>query len=164
MHFINHSNSWTGRDNWTFWPAYDWIHNNLEPQYVTKHDILVSGASVTEDLYGLCTGDFNGSFIPGSKKSVNNALTLTYGSVMGVNNNEPFDLPIYSESIMAVGAVSLIMDFPSDKLEILGVSLADQANSPVMYNVSSNELTIGWFSGSNLSLNPSDKLLTLKMK
>jgi hypothetical protein len=65
---------------------------------------------------------------------------------------------------MEVGAVSLIMNFPSDKLEIIGVNLADQANTPVMYNVSGDELRIGWFSRDYLSLKAADKLLTLRVK
>ena len=56
------------------------------------------------------------------------------------------------------------MNFPSDKLEILGVTLADQANTPVMYNVSGDELRIGWTSLNELSLKAAGKLLTLRVK
>jgi hypothetical protein len=157
--------SWPQRGLWTFWPSGDMINTNpLIPSYPETITIPVSGASVTQDIYSLCTGDFNGSFLPGSAKEGSNTLTLTYGATLQVKAGDEFDLPLYSESAIDVGAISLIMNFPSEKLEIMGVTLADQASTPMMYNVSGEEFRIGWYSRENLSLKAGDKLLTLKVK
>jgi hypothetical protein len=124
----------------------------------------MSTPSVTLNLYGMCTGDFNGSFIPGNAKEASNTLSLTYGATREVKTGDEFDLPVSTESAIDVGAVSLILNFPADKLEIMDVTLADQAGTPMMYNVSGDELRIGWYSRENLSLKAGDNLLVLKVK
>ena len=65
---------------------------------------------------------------------------------------------------MEVGAVSLIMNFPSADVEITGVFLTSDPNSPVMYNVSGDELRIGWNTLAPVWLNEGESLITLKMK
>ncbi len=76
--------------------------------------ITVAGALITQDFYGLCTGDFNRSFIPGSSKAVSESLTLNYSQTIVVVPDMEFELPLSAGMDMAVGAVSLIMNFPSD--------------------------------------------------
>jgi hypothetical protein len=168
-YFVTGGNpTWSPRDKWTFWPVNDMISQNpaSPPSGIQIPTITVSGVPVTMNFFGLCTGDFNRSFIPDGSglKSVSKSLSLNYGTTMFVKSDNEFDLPLYTESAINVGAVSLIMNFPSDKLEIMGVYLADQANTPVMYNVAGDELRIGWTSLSELSLKAVDKLLTLKVK
>jgi len=91
-------------------------------------------------------------------------LSLTYGATLQMKAGDEFDLPITTESAIDVSALSLILNFPSDKLEIMGVTLAVNTNTPMRYNVSGNELRTGWYSGENLSLSAGDKLLTLRVK
>jgi hypothetical protein len=70
---------------------------------------------------------------------------------------------------MQVGAISLILNYPSDLATIQGVYLTD-GNSPAVsgqslsYNVNGNELRIGWTSMDPLELAASGKLVTIKMK
>jgi hypothetical protein len=164
-YFVNDGlNSTAFYTPWEFWKTPDPIGGN--PYTGTKPYIPVSVVTspVTQNLYGLCTGDFNGSFVPGSTKEASNTLSLTYGGTLQVKTGDEFDLPLSTQSALEVGAVSLILDFPSDQLEILGVTLADKANTPLMYNVKGDELRIGWYSHNDLSLNAGDKLLTLRVK
>ena len=65
---------------------------------------------------------------------------------------------------MEAGAVSLIMNFPSDNVEITGVFLSSDPDSPLMYNVSGDELRIGWNTLAPVWLNEGESLITLKMK
>jgi len=65
---------------------------------------------------------------------------------------------------MQVGAVSLILEFPSDLLEVNGVHLSDDPNIPLMHSVSGDELRIGWNSLEPISLLDGESLLTLKVK
>jgi hypothetical protein len=165
-YFVTDGNpAWSPKGKWTFWPANDLISSNpLTPSYPETISILVSGASVTQNIWSLCTGDFNQSFIPGSDKEASNTLSLTYGGTLQVNTGDEFDLPLSTQSAIDVDAVSLILNFPSDKLQILGVTLADKANTPLMYNVKGDELRIGWYSRDELSLKAGDKMLTLRVK
>jgi len=65
---------------------------------------------------------------------------------------------------MEIGAVSLIMNFPSDKLEVLSVYLGDEPNSPVEYAVDGNEIRIGWITLEPLLVVTNDRVLTLKTR
>jgi hypothetical protein len=167
QYFLTNGNpSWSPRGLWTFWPANDTLDgsNPLTPSYPENITIVVPGTSLVHNIWGLCTGDFNGSFIPDPLKSLPNTLSLTYGGLLQAKAGDEFDLPLYTQSGIDVGAISLILNFPSDKLEILGIKLADNENSPMMYNVSGDELRIGWYSHENLSLKAGEQLLTLKVK
>jgi hypothetical protein len=164
-YFLTNGNpTWAIRGLWTFWLVNDLVSNNPLP---TPENVLISvpGTTLVHNLYGLCTGDFNGSFIPDqTMKSASNTLSLNYGGTMQVKTGEEFDLPLYTQSAIDVGAISMIMNFPSDKLEIIGVKLAGDDNTSVLFNVSGDELRIGWFSRENLSLKAGDKMVTLRVK
>ena len=56
--------------------------------------INVSGSNVTQNLYGLVTGDFNQSFVPGGMKAGSESLTLIYGETISVIPDMEFDLPL----------------------------------------------------------------------
>jgi hypothetical protein len=168
-YFITNGDStWKKRGLWTFWRSNDMILNDaqLNTYHFPEVDtITVPETSSTLNIYGLCTGDFNGSFTPNqTMKSASNTLSLTYGATLQATTGEEFDLPIYTQSAIDVGAVSLILNFPSDKLEIIGVKSGDNTNTPLKYKISGKELRIGWFSGENLTLKAGDKLLTLRVK
>jgi hypothetical protein len=160
---MNGNYPYTISPKWKFWLASgSFIGNRYTGP--TNPSVTISSSTISdENLYGMCNGDFNQSFIPAAKEA-SNSLSLTYGATLQVNAGDEFDLPISTQSAIDVGAVSLILNFPSDKLEIMGVTLADQSNTPVMYNVSGDELRIGWYSREDLSLKAGDKLLTLRVK
>ena len=54
------------------------------------------------------------SFTPAAGKSASESLTLNYAQTMQVQTGTEFELPLYAGMDMEVGAVSLIMNFPSD--------------------------------------------------
>jgi hypothetical protein len=126
--------------------------------------IVIGGGNATGDIFGQCTGDFNGNFAPGVMKSANESLTLDYGQNVIVDVNTEFELPVYAGMDMKVGAVSLIMDFPSDDVEITDVFFSSDPESGLQYNVNGNELRIGWYSLAPVWLNEGESLVTLKMK
>jgi hypothetical protein len=124
----------------------------------------VAGTLITRDFYGLCTGDFNRSFAPSSLKVASESLILNYGQSIIVVPDMEFDLPLSAAMDMEVGALSLILNFPSDLLEVNGVYLSDDPNTPLMHSVSGDELRIGWNSLEPISLLQGEILLTLKVK
>jgi hypothetical protein len=159
---------WAVRAPWTFWLAGDVISSNPAPSgtmvyptvTVNPLDLPITG----KNLYALVTGDFNRSFVPSAAKSASKSLQLNSGNARMVNPGTEFELPVYAGSTMEVGAISLIMNYPSDKIEVTGAYLGSDAGSPVMYNASGNELRIGWNSTMPLPVKPGDKVLTLKLK
>jgi len=60
---------------------------------------------------------------------------------------------------MKVGAVSLIMDFPSDDVEITDVILTSDPESGLQYSIKGNELRIGWYSLAPVWLNEGESRL-----
>jgi hypothetical protein len=149
---------------WNFWKTNDsTITQNPLPNVLTL-TVPAGVGSLTQNYYALAAGDFNRSFTPGSAKSMSESLTLLDGETRYVEPNSVIDMPIMAGEKMKVGAISLILNFPSDKLEILGVTLGNDDNSPVQYNVAGDELRIGWYSMNPLNLDVSDRLLTLKTR
>ncbi len=149
---------------WSFWKTGDQLISNNPPGPLGYPTITVAGSNVTQNLHGLITGDFNQSFVPGGMKAVSESLTLIYGETISVIPDMEFDLPLSAAMDMQVGAVSLIMEFPSDLLEVNGVYLSDNPNTPLMHSVSGDELRIGWNSLEPVILLEGESLLTLKVK
>lgn len=115
------------------------------------------------NFYGLCTGDFNTSFVPGSLKDASETLHLNYSETKAVARDSEFELPVNAGSEMEVGAISLALNFPSDKFKINDVYLNNDKNTPLMFAVSGDELKIAWTSPTPLALKPGQKLLTIKL-
>ena len=163
QHFTS-SSPWSNRGNWSFWPVGEMINANppSPPTVIAIPQIVVAG-SMTQNFYGLITGDFNSSYVPGAKSSLQ-SLTLNYDQVKEVELGREYELPVNAGTTMEVGAVSLIMNFPSDKLEVLGVYFGNNVNNPVEYAVNGNEIRIGWQSLDPVSLKVDEQLLTLKVR
>ena len=119
---------------------------------------------MTQNLYALVTGDFNQDFVPDGTKQTNDYVTLDHGQTVNPDVNGTVELPVYVVSPMEVGAVSLILDFPSDKLEIEGITMNGGTDTPLQFNVIGNELRIGWTSMNPVDLKAGDRLLTLTVK
>ena len=67
---------------------------------------------------------------------------------------------------MNLGAISLLIKFPEDLVEISDVKLSGYSYNQLYYNVISNELRIAWVQDNNnsLNLNQDDNLLIIKVK
>ena len=74
-----------------------------------------------------------------------------------------FELPIRSAYDMEVGAVSLIMNLSTDKVDVIGVAMKD-SNIPVSFKLSNNQLRIGWYSLTPVNVKAGSDLLILKLK
>ncbi len=153
------------RDDWSYWKKGDLVNSNADPNsQLTSFTVNVSSTNVPNyDLYAMCTGDFNGSFVPNALKSFNSSLLLTNKGTMVVGANEEFELPIRAASAMNVSAVSLILDIPSDMVEVQDIEV-NGSTDPVTWAVNGNELRIGWNSTTPVSLPADGSLLTLKLR
>jgi hypothetical protein len=116
---------------------------------------------ITQNLDAVYTGDFNVSWAPGVKST--GSLRLDIAKTMMVQPGVEFELPIFAGSAMDVTAISMILNFPSEKLEVLGAYLINEPNTAVQANVYGNELRIGWH-GAPVSVATGDRLVTLRLK
>ena len=118
----------------------------------------------------MVSGDFNRSYVPptGSSpapgRTTSGSITLLKGENLPVQPGETIDLPVKAGASMQVGAISLILNYPNDKLEVIGVFLKDNPNQAVMFSAKNEELRIGWNSLSPLTLAKDETMLTVRLK
>lgn len=149
--------------DWSFWKIGETISANPGPANYPQITINAGEVTVTQNFYGLVTGDFNRSYIPGSLKSGSENITLNYGQTIEVTQGTEFELPVIAEMDVEVGAISLILNFPSDLLEVNGVYLTNDPTTPLQYNISDDELRIGWNSLIAAKVEAGGPLFTLKL-
>ena len=90
-------------------------------------------------------------------------MNLTTASNMQVGASQEFELPLRAGSPMEVGAVSMILEIPSGMVKVQDV-LINGSTVPVMWNVSGNELRIGWNASTPVNVAENGSLVTLKLK
>jgi len=140
------------------------ILNNVDPnRLLTDITVTVSGNVTGFDLYGMVTGDFNSSFTPSAAKSTNSSLALTYDGSIQVGANQVFELPLRAASAMEIGAVSMILNIPSDLVEVMDVKV-NGSTDPVSWTMNGNELRIGWNSATPVNIPENGTLVNLKLK
>jgi hypothetical protein len=125
--------------------------------------VVVSGDNKVQDIYAMCTGDFNGSFEPNPTKSASSELVLITEDNFSVNENQEFELPLLANQTMEVGAVSMIVDIPTDLVEVLEVNVIG-STEPVSWLLKDGELRIGWNSQNAVNVFADEALLSLKLK
>ena len=151
------------RAPWTFWKAGDLINFAGPTGDGLYPTITIGASSQTVNFYGMSTGDFNQSFTPGGLKSAPLTLGLIYDQVRQVGANQEFELPLRLVNASGVGAISLIMNFPDELVQISDVIVP--ANSGHLdWTVYGNELRIGWNSQQPLFLTDDASLVILKMR
>ena len=150
------------RTPWTFWDASKTTSVNSNAQPTDPLKVTVAGKSVTLNLLGQVTGDFNSSFNP-LDKSPKSSMSLTYGDVIMVKAGQYIELPISIDKTSTVGAISLILNFPSDLIDVTNVYLKNNPYGDVTYNEKGNELRIGWSSLNSVSVHAGDDFIILKL-
>ncbi|MCO5256894.1 MAG: right-handed parallel beta-helix repeat-containing protein [Lentimicrobium sp.] len=150
--------------NWTFWKTDDPTTTQNPLPNVLTLTVNPGSSPITQNFYALVTGDFNMSFVPGGAKSMMDNVMLNIGGTTLVEPDVEFELPLTVGMDLEVAAVSLIIDFPADNLEVTGVYLGTDPESPVDFNFVGNELRIGWHSLFPMSLATGETLLTLRLR
>ena len=154
--------------SWTFWRSgFSILHNPLEeePEYsesFTKVSLPV-GNDVDADMYGLVTGDFNRSFNPNITKAASASLDLVYSGIIRAGHEQEIELPLRIAKAATLGAISLVMEIPSDLVEIKNVA-TEGTGGQLSWAVTGNELRIGWHSPVPLVLGPDGIVATLKLR
>jgi hypothetical protein len=153
---------------WEFWNAEDVVSTQQgSANNVLQVEIPVGSGAITKDYLGLVSGDFNRSFGPPDLKSAggtSESLTILQGESVRVLPIATIDLPVKAGSAMQVGAISLILNYPSEKLQVESVFLKDQPDQPLTFNTVNGELRIGWNSMKPISLATGETMLTVRVK
>lgn len=151
------------REEWSYWEKGVKIDDNLDTK-PANFNVVVSGGDVPDfDIYAMVTGDFKGDYDGSYLKSASASLTLLSSNQMNVIADQEFELPLYAGSSMEVGAVSMILEFPSGLVEVQDIKV-NGSEDPVSWAVKGNELRIGWYSLNPVSVAEKSSLLTMKLK
>ena len=136
----------------SFSPGGDWVFDNPSVTY--------SGSAITQNIQGLASGDVNGSYVPVTAKIAATIQTENNRTVE-VNPGEGFDLPIEATSDMQVGAMTLILNYPSDLVDVQAI---EGNETGILYNIKNGKLSISWCDTNPLKLKAGDPLITLKLR
>ncbi|MFZ4707402.1 MAG: right-handed parallel beta-helix repeat-containing protein [Bacteroidales bacterium] len=146
--FASLSNSFA-RGDWTF----------ADPNGYTY--FYVNNSNVVQNLYGLCVGDVNGSNIPEPGAFILPQMVINTEGLMEVLPGQEFDLSITVQTNITINALSLVIPYPEDYLEVLDVLME---NDYPVWNTSSGEIRIAWSEMESLILQNGDALITLKLR
>ncbi len=140
----------------TSFPAGDWVSDE---NVVT---IPVTGGNVVNNFNVLCTGDVNGSFTPAAKAS--ETVQVTNKGSKQVSSYSNVELPISVTKDMSVGAISLVLNYPVNALEVNDVVLGDNAGSKVVFTDNNGELRISWYNTNARQMRAGDAMIVLKVR
>jgi hypothetical protein len=132
--------------------------------YYETFSVVVDGtANKTQNLFALCAGDVNGSYIPPSTPSpFKQTPTVNLKSEGSLLIDGNIEVPVYAENAMTVGSISLVLNYPSN-VEITGVTVANTSEN-LVYTAKDGNLRLAWFSTEPLNLKAGDVMLKLNVK
>ena len=123
--------------------------------------IIVNGADVAENLYGLCVGDVNGSNIPGPGAKSISSIGLTYNERIFALAGDIIEVPLKVQNSLIVGAVSMVMEYPKELMQIIDISVNQGS---VTYKAGNGHLRLAWSEITPMELLPGESIIKLKIK
>lgn len=103
--------------------------------------VIVNSANVSCNFYGLCVGDVNGSYVPGTGAKSAAEVNLRYDQTIKKAKNGEFDLTVRIDRAISLTAITLVLNFPQDLIHIKSASVK-QGN--LVYNVLPGEVRMVW--------------------
>ena len=122
--------------------------------------VVINNANLTRNFYGLCVGDVNGSNIPSPGKSLKQQVEIISEGIVEVSPGQVFELPVRVRNAMQLTAISLVIPYPEDLLEVKDVMMNQ---GTLLYNLIDGEIRIAWSEIQPLTLNAGDIMLILKL-
>jgi hypothetical protein len=143
--------------DWAFW-ASDYSVNFSKLSPVSANTARIARGSVTSNLLNiqaLCYGDVNGSYTPGNAKS---SIVLDGQEVTQVTPNMEFELPLVIENEMDFSALTLYVEYASQKLAIKEV----RSSIPgIEYTIIDGCVNVAWSNLTPFHINAGEALITL---
>jgi len=149
------------RGEWTFWKTGDVLINNSSPQ--AQYDLfpITVNGDQTLDIWGLAVGDFNRSFVPGNDKAFSSTVSLVCGDTRLAGANQEVEIPLRMLNPGEIGAVSLILKYPAELLEVTDVFMG-KATGQFDWSAKGIELRAGWNSLNPQWFEAGSVLMTIK--
>ena len=132
----------------------DWWFEKVE----TGDTVIVNSANVSCNFYGLCVGDVNGSYNPGTGAKSAAEVNLRYDQTMKQPKNSEFNLPIRIDRGMSLAAITLVLNYPHDLIRIKSASVK-QGN--LVYNVLPGEVRLVWAEVEPMMLSADESFINL---
>ena len=123
--------------------------------------VIINGASVTQNFYGLCVGDVNGSYIPGTGAKSASFITLEYSGFLKASPGDVFEYPLRLTRSADVSAISLNLSYRNELVEILDVKTP---KGDAVFGLQADLLKIAWSDINPMQLEPGEELLHIKMR
>lgn len=149
---------------WSFWNANETISANPWTNGAVPTIEVSNTAQPTYNFFGLATGDFNGSLIPGNSKSNEASIKVQDGDALYMVPGMQADIRVKTASVLEVGAISLILSYPEESLAIQDVFLGEDAEHSLLFSAENGMLRIGWMNQSPLLLKTDECLLTIRVR
>ena len=129
-----------------------------------SHTITINATDGIANIKGICSGDVNNSYLPPSAM-VEPTIDLGHAGTINIQSFESFELPITTNTPLITAAVSMIMKYPADELEVLDVRMQGNENIRPVFNSENGELRIAWYNNENpIVLTSGDILFTILFK
>jgi len=123
--------------------------------------IVIGGTNISQDFYGLCVGDVNGSYVPQPGMKSSSGVLMSYSDTIFVQPEQEFDLPVWVDKDLSLSAVSLVIELPSEKIQVLDVKMN---SGTVIYHMFGNSLRMAWSEIEPLELSQGGEMLWVRMK
>ncbi|MEI6883568.1 MAG: FG-GAP-like repeat-containing protein [Bacteroidota bacterium] len=123
--------------------------------------IVIGGTNISQDFYGLCVGDVNGSYVPQPGMKSSSGVLMSYSDTIFVQPEQEFDLPVWVDKDLSLSAVSLVIELPSEKIQVLDVKMN---SGTVIYHMFGNSLRMAWSELQPLELSQGGQMLWVRMK
>jgi hypothetical protein len=126
--------------------------------YFQTAPILVDG-DITFDVKALCYGDVNGSYEPSAAKQVANT-NLNVNGTINATTGSIIEIPIQINNSYELGAVSLIINYPTDVINITGVS--STLLNGMLTNIIDGKVYIAWSNSQGVNTTQGSAIITLQ--
>ncbi len=147
------------RGDWTFQKVNSAFI--IDSAHIDRDTIIISGTDIQANFYGLTVGDVNGTNTPGPGAKSATGINLMTKDVLKVRPVDEFDIPIYSEQDITLGAISLVLQFPQEFLEIEDIQFSREG---MLFNVKHGEARIVWSDTDPVTFRQGEPVIILKAK
>ncbi len=123
--------------------------------------VILAGTSIVQDFQGLCVGDVNGSNVPSPGDNAQASVLLLSDGNINVSQGNEFELPLRIGTNSEISAISLVVDYPQNDLELKGINISQGS---ILFSDQNGQIRVAWSQIEPLILNRGDVLVTLKFK
>ncbi len=122
-----------------------------------------TGDSLFQSIHALCFGDANGSYVPPALKPSPEIKLEQHGNILAAPDLQEINLPLSFSGDVQVSAISLVLDFPSQAVEILNITATSDPER-LVYHVSDGQLRIAWFTPERKQWQAGEAVFALRLK